>query len=150
MPIRVPDPQFIVSLISEINHIYPEQATIYRVLSKTPCPNNDYDPVRNKGINPACPICKGEGYIIEREAINLPVSIEFPDEKEINFLAPGTMISDRLFITIDKKEIDQFGLEVNDIDYILYGGSKYRVKQYREEKLQGIYYELALEVEKIA
>ncbi len=150
MAIKVPNVNSIIKLISDINHIYPEQATIYRVKSKEYCPLGHYDPIRNTSTDPTCSVCGGTGYVIEYETIQIPVSIEFPDEtQDIQHLAPGTFVTDRLLITIDKAEIDKYNIDVDTIEFIIYAGEKYKVEAYRKERLEGIYYELLLEVKKI-
>lgn len=146
--IKIPKTSRIISLISEINHIYPEKIKIYRIKSQQYCPRNHYDPIRKVATDINCPICKGKGIIYEYEILEVPANIDYPDEMRLQFVEVGTVILDKLYITIDKKEIDAYKIEPTQIEFIVYDDYKYKVKQFRKEYLEGIYYELALEVER--
>jgi ligand-binding SRPBCC domain-containing protein len=147
--IKIPDASRIVSLISEINHIYPDTIQIYRIKSQQYCPRNHYDPIRKVATDVNCPICKGKGIIYVYESITLPANIDYVDEIQAQFIEAGTVFIDKLYITIDKNEITTYNIEPDQIQFIMYDNVKYKVKQFRKEYLNGIYYELVLEVERI-
>lgn len=146
--IKIPNASKIVSLISEINHIYAEKIKIYRIKSKQYCPKGHYDPIRKVATDTSCPLCNGKGVIYEYEILEIPANVDYNDDIDIVFEKTGTVLFNELLISIDKKEIEVFNIDVNNISYIEYDNLKYKIKNYRKEFLEGILYELVLLVER--
>ncbi|MHA1754693.1 MAG: hypothetical protein ACTSYR_04165 [Candidatus Odinarchaeia archaeon] len=138
---RVPSSDKIIKYISEINHIYPEEITLHYI-SKTVCPDCTFNPILKESTNILCPTCGGDGYIETDNPIIIECSVEGIDEEDVLLIPSGLVISDLIKITIDKKEIDQYNIDVTKVDYFTYNGDDYILSSFRKESLDKVVYEV--------
>ena len=143
---RFPDPNKILKKISEANHIYTEMVTLH-FITKTDCPDCGFDPVRHESVNPNCKTCGGSGFIEQDNPITIPVSFENPSSlDDVETLAIGEYKADRILITIDRKELEQYNIDIHKVRYFTHDGVDYVLDKAQEEYLNGVKYEVVCEL----
>lgn len=141
----------IIKKLKEVSKIDIE--TIFMNIStKEDCPSCELDPFTKRPMNSFCPTCGGSGVIVENDTININANVDYSGFE--NETSIGGIIKDgRVIVTIITDEFEENGIDPEDfltdkypIDHIYINSTKYDVEKVIPGKLQGILYELMLEL----
>lgn len=141
----------IIKKLKEVSKIDIE--TIYMsVTNKEDCPDCETHPITGEVLNAFCPVCGGTGVIEESDSISIEANV---DHKGLASEATirGIVYDGRVSVTIIVDELmrndldpEEFLTERYPVDYIYINSTKYEIDRVTPGKLQGILYELILEL----
>lgn len=153
--------QNIIKRIKEVSEIDTEVIYV-TVTSQEDCPECELDPLTGLPINSFCPLCNGVGYIAEDDTLSFYAGVEYVSGLEHAWESGGKLQKGDVVVTVVTDELESIGIDpvglletygagkrkedILNISYFTINNVKYDIANVTPGKLQGIMYELVLEL----
>jgi hypothetical protein len=145
----------IIKKLKEVSKIDVEPVLLVTE-EKEECPDCAIDPINQSSTNPFCPTCHGSGFVIEIDAREVSVNVEYSSGGEIIPGIAGTLKEGQVALTIITDELEKVGVTPTDfftdaypVDYVVLNGTRYKIVRVFPGKLQGILYEWEIIMEPV-